>query len=36
MTFQEFVDNYFGWHIDLCELTVEDEMMLLALYEEER
>lgn len=35
MTFQEFVDSYFGWHIDICELSEEDEAMLAEMYAKE-
>lgn len=34
MSFQEFVEDYFGFPIDLCDLTDEDEMELMELYEE--
>jgi hypothetical protein len=32
MSFQEFVDEYFGWHIDLCDLSDEDEEILMNMY----
>lgn len=35
-TFQEFVDDYYGWHIDLCDLTEEDAIELEKLYREEK
>ena len=35
-SFQEFVNAYYGWEIDLCELTEEDAVELEKLYEEEK
>lgn len=35
MSFQEFVNNYFGWVVDLYDLSDEDLMMLENMYEEE-
>ena len=34
MSFQEFVSDYFGWVVDLCDLSDEDEMMFSEMYEE--
>lgn len=36
MSFQEFVENYFGFPIDLCDLSDEDEMLLTEMYEESK
>lgn len=33
MTFQEFVNEYYGWEIDLCDISEEDEEMLMNMYE---
>lgn len=34
MTFQEFVNEYYGCPVDLCDLTEEDEEVLMNMYEE--
>ena len=36
MTFQEWIDKYYGWHIDLCDLTEEDALTLEEEYEKEK
>lgn len=33
MSFQEFVNDYFGWVVDLCDLSDEDLFMLEEMYE---
>ena len=36
MSFAEWVNNYFGWEIDLCDLTEDDIIELEKLYEKEK
>lgn len=36
MSFAEWVNNYYGWEIDLCDLTEEDVIELEKLYEKEK
>ena len=33
MTYQEFVNAYFGWEIDVNELSAEDDDMLSVEYQ---
>ena len=33
MSFQEFVNSYYGWEIDIMDLTEEDEEALMEEYE---